>query len=91
FSGNTFDGNGEAGFRQSSGSVDLGSGTVASPGGNTFQNNGGFDLVNETGLEIKAEGNFWDHTDSTEIDTLDISDDDENAARGAVDFVPVGR
>lgn len=38
---------------------DLGGGTLLSTGGNSFVDNVGFDLVNDTGVSIMAEDNWW--------------------------------
>jgi len=46
-------------------------------------------LVNETADTIWARLNFWDHPDSAGApDLYDIYDDDENAARGPVIYLP---
>jgi hypothetical protein len=80
--------NGGAGIRITTGSPDLGGGADSCNGDNVIRNNAGGDLINETDLLIKAENNYWDHQNAGEIDEYDIIDDDENAARGQVDFQP---
>jgi hypothetical protein len=83
--------NSHYGIRCMSGGVtnpDLGNGAGGSPGKNAIRNNGSYDVVNESVNAIKAENNYWDHTTVSEIDGLDIYDDNQNPAYGAVDFEP---
>jgi hypothetical protein len=67
---------------------DLGGGDQSSAGSNTITGNNLWDLVNDTPLPVKAEGDSWDHDTPGEIDALDIYDDDEDPLSGEVDFVP---
>jgi len=56
---------------------------VSSIGRNTIKGNTGYDLINQiTGGTVKAENNFWDHTDPPSILSIDVS--------GAADVSPVG-
>jgi YD repeat-containing protein len=92
FRSNTIIGNARHGvqIRPSFGTVqqapDLG--TATDPGGNTLTGNGAsapatyVDLANETAPFVTAVGNRWDHGSATEIDQLDVFDDEEGAAQG---------
>jgi hypothetical protein len=68
--------------------VDLGGGADSCIGGNSFTNNGAFDLVNRTPNPIEAKHNHWDHSTAPAIDSLDIYDNDQDSTLGEVDFVP---
>ena len=56
-----------------------------SAGSNCILGNQGYALVNNTANSIEACGNFWGSADEGTIDAM-IYDDDENAARGVVNF-----
>ena len=70
-----------------SGQPDLG--TLNDPGNNTFIDNTGWEVYNNTADTIFAQHNFWGNgVDSTTIDNSYIFDDDENASKGIVIFMP---
>ena len=69
---------------------DLGGGDLGSTGGNSFQGNSNWDLLNFSDNEISASGNTWSHSPCCEsIDSNDVCDDDEpSCSGGAVDIHP---
>jgi hypothetical protein len=67
---------------------DAGGGAGGSVGDNVIKGNTNWDYYNLSTEDAKAENNYWDHNTAAEIDSLDIWDDDEQAVRGMVDFIP---
>jgi len=66
-----------------SGLTGIGVTPASSIGRNTIKSNTGYDLINQmTAGIVKAENNFWDHTDPASILSIDVS--------GAADVTPVG-
>ena len=67
---------------------DLGGGHLGSTGGNSFQGNNHWDLLNFSPNEISATGNTWSHAPCCEsIDSQDVCDDEEpSCSGGAVDI-----
>ncbi len=78
--------NGGDGIRFNSGSLAMGACDGAA-GGNCISDNGGFALYNDTADPLEACGNYWGAFDAAGVDAL-IYDDEEDAAKGAVDFSP---
>jgi hypothetical protein len=74
------------------GQPDLGGGAGGSPGLNVIRENisdvTDYDFLNYSPYDIKAENNYWTHTNAAEIDAYDIYDDDNDSSFGAVDFDP---
>ncbi len=68
-----------------SSTVDLG--TSSTDRENILQNNGSYDVRNNTSNTISAIGNFWGLTDASAIDAR-IYDDDERSSAGPVLFEP---
>ncbi len=66
-----------------SGLTSPGTTPASSIGRNTIKSNTGYDLINlmPAGI-VKAENNFWDHTDPASILSIDVS--------GSADVTPVG-
>ncbi|MEN6301777.1 MAG: FlgD immunoglobulin-like domain containing protein, partial [Armatimonadia bacterium] len=58
-------------------------------GGNSFLSNTGYDIVNNTALPIKAEGNSFASTNASVIDARFIYDKLDQATYGRVDFNPL--
>ncbi|MFQ5605799.1 MAG: right-handed parallel beta-helix repeat-containing protein [bacterium] len=73
-------------FRTAGSSADLG--TPSDAGHNAFVDNTDWALLSNASDTVWAIGNFWTATDSAEIDTAFISDDDEKAGVGPVLFSP---
>ncbi len=69
-----------------SGTTDLGA-SSSDRGGNTFRNNGVYDIANTTSNTINAYYSIWGTNDSTTIDSH-IYDNDENNIYGEVFFNP---
>lgn len=67
----------------SDGNEDLGGGSAGSSGGNLIAQNGGFDLVNNTGLRISARNNLWDNAEPSQVLSQDVS------AGAGVDVAPI--
>ena len=59
------------------------------PGHNDFSGCSNWCVINNTANTIHAENNRWPSTDSLTIDTQYIYDDDEDASKGPVLFMPV--
>lgn len=69
---------------------DLGGGDLGSTGGNVFEENNNWDLLNFSVNGISATGNTWSHGTCCEsIDSNDVCDDDEvSCGGGTVDIWP---
>jgi hypothetical protein len=72
--------------------IDLGGGADNSPGLNTIQGNGNFDLYIETtsaqNPTVYARFNVWDHDDADLVSQLDIRDGNDSTGLVVVDFTP---
>jgi hypothetical protein len=64
------------------GSVSIDGSSAASPGGNTITGNSSYDVQNNTGTQVKAEYNEWDHTTVSAVEQYDVD--------GNVDVDPLG-
>ena len=86
--------NAGAGIRITRVPIDLGGGADNSPGKNTLQGNGNFDLYIETvdaeNPTLYARNNIWDHENSDQISQLDIRDGSDSTGIVNVDFTPWG-
>jgi hypothetical protein len=86
--------NAGAGIRVTRVPIDLGGGAEGSPGKNTLQGNGNFDLYIETTSTVNptlfARNNIWDHETAIEISQLDIRDGSDSTGLVNVDFTPWG-
>lgn len=71
-------------------SPNLGSSSASDKGNNSIKNNnnGDFQLRNESASSVNAYYNFWQIADSAQIDSSIIYDDDENAGYGKINFSP---
>jgi hypothetical protein len=70
--------------------ADLGGGFYNSPGFNTLQNNGTYDVFVESTLDsiIYAKNNLWDHFTESEISEFDIYDYNDDTTLALIIFTP---
>jgi hypothetical protein len=83
-----------AGIRITRVPIDLGGGADNSPGKNTIQGNGNYDIYIETSNTqnptVFARYNIWDHEIGNEIAQLDIRDGNDSTGLVTVDFSNFG-
>jgi hypothetical protein len=86
--------NAGAGIRITRVPIDLGGGPDNSPGKNTLQGNGNYDLyietINSQYPTLYARYNIWDHENTDSISQSDIRDGSDSTGLVVVDFTPYG-